>query len=98
MNVGGVAGVLDSLVLDIAKMTWSIAAIAPPNSVLANQGLSLVPFQRKGKVFLIAFGGHGNKGSNEVILFLSSLVFFLMKLPVSCLVFFPSLILGSHWI
>jgi hypothetical protein len=37
MNVGGVAGVLDSLVLDIAKMTWSIAAIAPPNSVLANQ-------------------------------------------------------------
>jgi hypothetical protein len=25
-----------------------------------------VPFQRKGKVFLIAFGGHGNKGSNEV--------------------------------
>ncbi|CAK9191383.1 unnamed protein product [Sphagnum troendelagicum] len=59
-------GVLDSLVLDIAKMTWSIAAIAPPNSVLANQGLSLVPFQRKGKVFLIAFGGHGNKASNEV--------------------------------
>jgi len=37
MNVGGVAGVLDSLVLDIAKMTWSIAAIASPNSVLANQ-------------------------------------------------------------
>jgi hypothetical protein len=37
MNLGGVAGVLDSLVLDIAKMTWSIAAIAPPNSVLANQ-------------------------------------------------------------
>ncbi|KAH9575737.1 hypothetical protein CY35_01G126600 [Sphagnum magellanicum] len=59
-------GVLDSLVLDIAKMTWSIAAIAPPNSVLANQGLSLVPFQRKGKIFLIAFGGYGNKASNEV--------------------------------
>ncbi|KAH7388267.1 hypothetical protein KP509_16G066900 [Ceratopteris richardii] len=63
---------LETIALDITRMTWSVVARSNINSPSASQGFSLVLAQRKGKTFLVAFGGRRPGIASEVeVLFIS---------------------------
>ncbi|KAL3699278.1 hypothetical protein R1sor_017300 [Riccia sorocarpa] len=65
--VGGesrLPGILETSVLNISSMTWSVVTPSSAGTVTSHQGLSLVYMQRKEKKFLVAFGGRGNDTSN----------------------------------
>lgn len=57
---------LETLMFDVSTMTWFNMLISAPNSVLSNQGFSLVLIERKDGTFLVAFGGYNVEFSNEV--------------------------------
>ncbi|XP_024392053.1 uncharacterized protein [Physcomitrium patens] len=59
-------GSTETLMLDVANLTWSGIAATTANTPVANQGLSLVLVQRKEKTMLVAFGGKGSEVCNQV--------------------------------
>ncbi|KAK4283541.1 hypothetical protein QN277_000481 [Acacia crassicarpa] len=56
----------ETLIFDILKSEWSVAAASPPCSITTNKGFSLVLVQHKEKDFLVAFGGSKKEASNQV--------------------------------
>lgn len=56
----------ETLIFDVAKLTWSDAVTSPSGSVVSNQGFSIVLIQKKEGTFLVAFGGYNKEHSNEV--------------------------------
>ncbi|XP_028781443.1 acyl-CoA-binding domain-containing protein 6-like [Neltuma alba] len=56
----------ETLIFDILKREWSVAAASPPCSITTNKGFSLVLVQHKEKDFLVAFGGSKKEASNQV--------------------------------
>lgn len=63
----------ETLIFDVAKMTWFYAVTAPSSSVVSNQGFSVVLIQRKEGTFFVAFGGYNKELSNEVEVLMSTL-------------------------
>ncbi|KAL2609445.1 hypothetical protein R1flu_028018 [Riccia fluitans] len=66
--VGGesrLPGMLETSVLNISSMTWSMVTPGSTETVTSHQGLSVVYMQRKEKKFLVAFGGRGTDSSNS---------------------------------
>jgi len=63
----------ETLMFDVAKMTWCDAVRSPSSSVVSNQGFSIVLIQRKEGTFLVAFGGYNRELSNEVEVLMSIL-------------------------
>ncbi|MCO5562376.1 hypothetical protein L7F22_016003 [Adiantum nelumboides] len=75
-------GCLETVMLDVARMTWSVVAHSNENSSLASQGFSLVLSQRKERFFLVAFGGKRQGLASEVeVLFISTQDFVQSKSP-----------------
>lgn len=62
----------ETLMLDVARMTWSVVAHSNINSPSASQGFSMVLAQRKDKSFLVAFGGKRPGIASEVEVFFIS--------------------------
>eukprot|EP00250_Pteridium_aquilinum_P012890 c21008_g1_i1 orf=658-2391(-) len=63
---------LETIMLDVARMTWSVVAHANVNSPSASQGFCMVLAQRKERAFLVAFGGKRPGSANEVeVLYIS---------------------------
>lgn len=59
-------GCLETLMLDVTRMTWCVVATSNIGSPSASQGFSMVIAQRKERVFLVAFGGKRPGPANEV--------------------------------
>ncbi|MCO5548403.1 hypothetical protein L7F22_001860 [Adiantum nelumboides] len=73
---------LETVMLDVARMTWSVVAHSNENSSLASQGFSMVLSQRKERSFLVAFGGKRQGIASEVeVLFISTQDFVQSKSP-----------------
>ncbi|KAI4338512.1 hypothetical protein MLD38_023561 [Melastoma candidum] len=57
----------ETLIFDVLKFEWSVAAVASPSSVSTNKGFSMVLVQHNEKSFLVAFGGIKRElSSNQV--------------------------------
>lgn len=56
----------ETLIFDILKNEWSVAAIPAPSSITTNKGFSLVLVPNKERDFLVAFGGFKKEPSNQV--------------------------------
>lgn len=73
---------LETIMLDVARMTWSVVAISSINSPSASQGFSMVLAQRKERAFLVAFGGKRSGLASEVeVLYISGQEFVQAKSP-----------------
>ncbi|KAK9136970.1 hypothetical protein Sjap_007564 [Stephania japonica] len=57
---------VETLVFDIQKLEWSVAASSPTSSITTYKGFSLVFVQQKDKAFLVAFGGQKKGPSDQV--------------------------------
>eukprot|EP00899_Mesostigma_viride_P010163 jgi/Mesvir1/19148/Mv01171-RA.1 len=66
-------GVVDTICLDMASLTWSLVTETPQRSALSSEGLSMVLYKSadKGgeKSTLITFGGYNGRYCNEVNVF-----------------------------
>ncbi|XP_068662152.1 acyl-CoA-binding domain-containing protein 4-like [Aristolochia californica] len=56
----------ETLVFDVLKVEWSMAATSSTSSITTNKGFSLVLIQHKDRAFLVAFGGNKKEMSNQV--------------------------------
>ncbi|XP_047317143.1 acyl-CoA-binding domain-containing protein 4 isoform X2 [Impatiens glandulifera] len=56
----------ETLIFDILKNEWSVAAVPAPSSITTNKGFSLVLVPNKERDFLVAFGGFKKEASNQV--------------------------------
>ncbi|KAF7813679.1 acyl-CoA-binding domain-containing protein 4 [Senna tora] len=56
----------ETLIFDVLKAEWFVAAASPPSSITTNKGFTLVLVQHKEKDFLVAFGGSKKEASNQV--------------------------------
>ncbi|KAI5064489.1 hypothetical protein GOP47_0021159 [Adiantum capillus-veneris] len=64
---------LETIMLDVARMTWSVVAQSNVNSPSASQGFSMVLAQRKERSFLVVFGGKRQGIASEVeVLFIAT--------------------------
>ncbi|KAK9139423.1 hypothetical protein Scep_009104 [Stephania cephalantha] len=57
---------VETLVFDIQKLEWAVAASSPASSITTYKGFSLVFVQQKDKAFLVAFGGQKKGPSDQV--------------------------------
>ncbi|KAI4303199.1 hypothetical protein MLD38_038859 [Melastoma candidum] len=56
----------ETLIFDVLKFEWTVAAVASPSSVSTTKGFSMVLIQHNEKSFLVAFGGIKREPSNQV--------------------------------
>lgn len=75
---------LETIMLDVARMTWSVVAHSNVDSPSVSQGFSMVIAQRKERAFLVAFGGKKPGSANEVeVLHISAQEHIHSKIPTS---------------
>ncbi|KAM7268008.1 hypothetical protein ACFE04_010174 [Oxalis oulophora] len=58
-------GCLETIVLDMSKLVWSILTIAKERDPLASEGLSVCSALIDGENYMVAFGGYNGKYNNE---------------------------------
>lgn len=60
-------GALDTLVLDMSKLVWSVVTTVNPRDPLASEGISICSALIHGDHYLVAFGGYNGNYNNEVL-------------------------------
>lgn len=61
------SGALDTLVLDMTKLVWSVVTAVNPRDPLASEGISICSAFIHGDQHLVAFGGYNGNYNNEVL-------------------------------
>ncbi|XP_021743237.1 acyl-CoA-binding domain-containing protein 4-like isoform X2 [Chenopodium quinoa] len=60
-------GALNTLVLDMTKLVWSVVTTVKPRDPLASEGISICLAHIHGDQYLVAFGGYNGNYNNEVL-------------------------------
>ncbi|GAB2286903.1 hypothetical protein Dimus_021291 [Dionaea muscipula] len=62
------SGALETIVLDLTKLVWSVVTRVNERDPLASEGISLCAALIGGVKYLVAFGGYNGKYNNEVFI------------------------------
>lgn len=62
------SGALETLMLDMTKLAWSVVTSFSARDPLASEGISVCCFLNGGEKYLVAFGGYNGKYNNEVFI------------------------------